>query len=184
LHRIASLSIVTQILIRAFLKHLGLRWDSPQLVERGEALVRNIHFDDPASISRAIEHLAHDEHIDWAAQRAGIISRAFIFLGAIGDGARLPNSDVFDDNCLTNCSKPSHDDDCQRLLADHILEPVILRPRIRRRQRCLRTRKSSRDAFPTSALDRTIRSASLARPMGQFYLPKQLKLTGYGWGWE
>jgi hypothetical protein len=114
---------------RAFLKHLGLHWDSPELVEQGEALVRKTKFDDAASISRAIEHLAHDEHID-CARRVGIISRVFIFLGAIGDGVRLPNTKVFDDDCLPNCSKLAHDDECQRLLADHLLEPLILRPRI------------------------------------------------------
>ena len=114
---------------RAFLRYLGLPWDSPELVERGEPLVRKIQLDDPASISRAIAQLAHDEHID-CAQRAGIIDRVFIFLGAVGRYVPLPNTTVFDDICLPTCSKLSHDDDCQRLLADHILEPVILRPRI------------------------------------------------------
>jgi hypothetical protein len=114
---------------RAFIRHLGLSWDSPESVQSGEPLVRKVRFDDPTSISHAIGKLAHDEHID-CAHRAGIVDRVFIFLGAGPDGVHLPETRVFFDHCLPTCTKMPHDDECFRLLADNVLEPVLLLPRI------------------------------------------------------
>jgi hypothetical protein len=115
---------------RAFLRHLALPWDSLEVVEGGQPLVEQISaMMNPASIRRAIALLANDEHIDCARQ-SGIIDRVLIFLGAGHGGVRLPGTTVFEDSCLPNCVKVTHDDDCMRLLADHVLEPVLLGPRI------------------------------------------------------
>lgn len=115
---------------RAFMRHIGKGWDAPDLEVLGRPLVDAIRIDDPTSISRAIEQLANDEHIDWAC-RVGIIDQTFIFLGALSGGqVRLPATMVFEDVCLPSCAKVPHDDDCLRLYADHVLEPIILHPRI------------------------------------------------------
>jgi hypothetical protein len=113
----------------AFLRHLQLAWDSTELVERGDPLIRQIQVEDASTISTAIQLLASDEHID-CARRAGIIDRVFIFLGARTGRLQLPETTIFEDRWLPTCSKRTHDDDCLRTLVDHVLEPIVLGPRI------------------------------------------------------
>lgn len=82
------------------------------------------------SLRRAVANLYHDEHID-CAMRLGAVKPVYVFLGHEGMGKTLPGVKLFEfDPCVPGCSKAPHDDDCNILQADAVIEAEILRPRL------------------------------------------------------
>jgi len=57
------------------------------------------------------------------------MDRVFIFLRMESTGVHIQGLTVSVDICLLTWPKMRHAADSQRLLADHVLQPVLLRPR-------------------------------------------------------
>lgn len=104
-------------------------------------LIDKVDWRDDGSLLQAIQHLAHDEHIE-TATATGILGAAFCIQFNEFDGDPRPLEKQADGNvqyealdsrifavpsgCFIGCTKTTHDTECQYAHADQILESIYL----------------------------------------------------------
>jgi hypothetical protein len=113
----------------AFVQTDGVGEDDEIEAIRADQLAK-LDRNNDASIERAIEALAHDEHIH-AAVACGVLSRSFSIQLSDGGGSDLGEARedglyVVSYKCAIGCVKPVYDDECVRHHADQVIESVYL----------------------------------------------------------